>query len=199
MDHLFSTQELTKVPWSSEKLQELAGYSDHVPLVYVFNGAMSTSSVQVPNRRFHREVLQLLLGTKQPLDPSSLQRAIKQIHSASKTPAERTVSQRFNFQAQLSPATLNKLVSEDFVAEYMKFVDRIERTRFSQHSSQAFRDLQRSTKYHSFERRDGGILSKAYFQGRIVQGTELARAVLSDFAAIHNEVPLDPSHRVDFP
>ena len=49
-------------------------------------------------------------------------------------------------------------------------MDQISHHRFSKKSAQAFKDLKKSTKYNTFEKRDGGILTKAFHNGNLIQG-----------------------------
>ena len=63
---------------------------------------------------------------------------------------------------------------QHFRYELMKIAD----NRFSPNSKEAFDLAKRLTKYNTFEKRDGGIVSAAYHQGKLLEGVELERALL---------------------
>jgi hypothetical protein len=77
-------------------------------------------------------------------------------------------------------------------------IEEIANDRYSPKASRAFKRLRRLTRYHEFEKRDGGFLQRAVTpDGRIVAGDELCRLVMEHYATIHNAVPDNP--QVTFP
>ena len=68
-------------------------------------------------------------------------------------------------------------------------MDDIERLRFSSDSHTAFQLIKRFSKYHMFEKRDGGIVNHASLEGRTITGEELEEKLMAHFNQVHNALP----------
>jgi hypothetical protein len=75
----------------------------------------------------------------------------------------------------------------------LRDLEEIAKDRFSPTAGRAFTRLRRLTRYHEFEKRDGGFLQRAIApDGRIVAGDELCRLVMEHYSIVHNAVPDNP-------
>jgi hypothetical protein len=75
----------------------------------------------------------------------------------------------------------------------LRDLEEIAEDRFSPRAGRAFTRLRRLTRYHEFEKRDGGFLQRAIApDGRILAGDELCRMVMQHYSTVHNAVPDNP-------
>jgi hypothetical protein len=81
--------------------------------------------------------------------------------------------------------------------EFNRLVDKMDELRFSSRSKEAFNLIKRVTQYHRIEKRDGGLVTKAYRDGRLLTGEELDRALAEHYSSIHSSDP--PLPAVNFP
>lgn len=71
--------------------------------------------------------------------------------------------------------------------------------RFTAQSKEALALLKKLTHYDKFERRDGGIVSCALLDGRLVEGEEMEQLIIEDFRNIHCLVKGFEADEVRFP
>lgn len=48
--------------------------------------------------------------------------------------------------------------------------------------------MKRVSKYHTYEKRDGGFLNRAIHEDRIVEGDELDKLIIENYKEMHNKV-----------
>lgn len=79
-------------------------------------------------------------------------------------------------------------------------VKKIADLRFTGQAREAFSLLKQITQYHTFEKRDGGIMTQAYLpEGSLVQGVELEKNLMQDYASIHCQLEGLQNEECPFP
>jgi hypothetical protein len=150
---------------------------------------MQTTHVQteayVPDREFARNLFNEIFGSSNPTPQEHLRRlreeeaqgrsAIKIVNLQEKW--QRDIN-RDRLQLEGDPSHDQRLM-ENFRRE----LETIVADRFSPASAKAFKKLKRLTRYHEYEKRDGGFLQRAMTtEGLIISGDKLCQRVMEHYA-----------------
>lgn len=165
IDHIFSTTPLTRSNLSHEKTAEFLQYSDHFPLLYFVEGYTAPVYSRIPSKAFAGKLLRNLLRMEaNAVTESTLREHFEELQRKGVRPSKE-VQHRRNFCQAITEEECNRLTGTNFIAEFEGLVDRINGLRFSASAKEGFDLIRRVTQYHCFEKRDGGLVSKAYSNG----------------------------------